>query len=53
MVPDDADLSIVQAGVDAFKAQHPDTTVVIKQGYGSAKVTETETNTESNSDSEA
>lgn len=53
VVPDDADLSIVQAGVDAFKAQHPDTTVVIKQGYGSAKATETETNSESNSDSEA
>ena len=53
VVPDDADLSIVQAGVDAFKAQHPDTNVVIKQGYGSAKATETETNSESNSDSEA
>lgn len=51
VVPDDADLATVQAGVAAFKAQHPDATVVIKQGYGNAKVTETETE-ENNTDTE-
>lgn len=51
VVPDDADLATVQAGVAAFEAQHPDATVVIKQGYGDAKVTETETE-ENNTDTE-
>lgn len=46
VVPDDADMSIVQAGIEAFEASHPDTTVVVKQGYGNAKVTETETSTD-------
>lgn len=40
VVPDDADLSVVQAGIDKFQEENPDVTVVIKQGYGEANPSE-------------
>lgn len=52
VVPDDADLALVRQGVADFENANPGATVVIKQGYGNAKVTQPDTEPENSTTTE-